>query len=146
MYKDLLPFLEENNFNKKTDEKEIFDFVEKIPNSLINSIKENIKSFKLEIKLILPKIIKTNNDINFSYINDFDSIFLSSGLFIYFCYIHSLSSEENYSFRRVAKIFFIKEKVLIIFEHEKETYGQIGNINNSAEENIFDIDYLISVK
>ena len=146
MYKNLLPFIEKNNFDKRTDEKEIFDFVEKIPNGLINSIKENVKSFKFEIKFILPKIIKTKNDINFSYIKDFDSIFLSGGLFINFCNIHSLSSEDSKIFRHIIKIFFIKEKLLIMFEHEKEANGQIGNINNSNEQNIFDIDYLISVK
>ena len=111
IYKDLLPYLVENNFDKRTDEKEIFDFVKKIPNRLINSIKENVKSFKVEIKLFLPKVIKLNNNINFSYINDFDSILLSGGLFIDFCNIHSLSNENGKILRLIVKIFFIKEKL-----------------------------------
>ncbi len=46
----------------------------------------------------------------------------------------------------MAKIFFIKEKLLILFEYEKKIFGQIGNIKYTDGENIFDIDYLISIK
>ena len=146
LYKNLLPFLEYNNFNKRTSDIEIFDFVETIPTDLIKSIEENLKSFKLELKLISPKIIKRNIDINFSYVEELDSFFLNGNLFINFCSIHSLSSEENKMIRNIIKIIFFKEKLLILFQHDKNIFGQIGNINNSNEENIFDIDYLISIK
>ena len=144
---DLIVFLEGCNVSyKKIDEKQIFDLVRDIPSTKINSIKENIKSFKFEIKSIVPEIITTNNNINFAYTNNFDNIFLNGGLLINFWNINSLSKEESLNLRRVTKFFFIKDKILILFEHEMNSFGQIGNINKSDNEISFDIDYLISVK
>ena len=142
LFKDIMPFIK----GDKKGDKEIFDLIETIPNGLINSIKENLKSFKLEVKPILPKEIALNTNTNFEYINDFDKIFLSGGLYINFCNINSLTKEENENLRNIVKFFFIKEKILILFGNDKKVFGEIGNLNNSNEENIIDIDYLISVK
>ena len=89
LYKNLIPFIKGTNFNKLISDSDIFDFIKTIPNNLINSIQENIKSFKLEINLISPKAFTTNNNTNFAYINDLDRIFLNGNLFINFCNIHS---------------------------------------------------------
>ena len=145
-YNNLVIFLEGFKFDKKYEDKEIFDIVGNIPNNIINSIKENINSFKLEIKLISPKIISIDNNINFEYINDFDNCLLSGGLYINFCNINFLSKEESEKLRNFVKVFFIKEKLLILFLHKSIAFGQIGDINNSNKKNVFDIDYLFSVK
>ena len=100
----------------------------------------------MELKSISKKLIKSNNDINFSYIEDFDSIFLNGSLLINFFKFHSLSSEEGNKLIKMAKIFFSKEKLLILFWYEKKIFGQIGKISNTDGDNIFDIDYLISIK
>ena len=147
LYKNLIPFIKGTNFNKLISDSDIFDFIKTIPNNLINSIQENIKSFKLEINLISPKAFTTNNNTNFAYINDLDRIFLNGNLFINFCNIHSYSGERNKILRNIAKFCFVKEKLLILFMHKNEVFGQIGNINNSNDDdNMIDIDYLISVK
>ena len=145
-YNNLVIFLEGFKFDKKYEDKEIFDIVGNIPNNIINSIKENINSFKLEIKLISPKIISIDNNINFEYINDFDNCLLNGGLYINFCNINFLSKEESEKLRNFVKVFFIKEKLLILFLHKSIAFGQIGDINNSNKKNVFDIDYLFSVK
>ena len=142
-YKILKQLMKNNNFDiKDNNEKQIFDFIEKIPDSIVNLIKQNINSFKLDSKLIPTKIVKKNNDIDFAYLYDFDLLFLEGGTFINFLKINEMKKE----LRKIIKLFFIKEKILIIFEHENKCFGQIGNINNSDEENEFVIDYLIYVK
>ena len=145
-YNNLVIFLEGFKFDKKYEDKEIFDIIGNIPNNIINSIKENINFFKLEIKLISPKIISIDNNINFEYINDFDNCLLNGGLYINFCNINFLSKEESEKLRNFVKVFFIKEKLLILFLHKSIAFGQIGDINNSNKKNVFDIDYLFSVK
>ena len=144
-YNNLLLFLQNTNFNIKNNDKEIFDFVANCPEHFINSIKEKIDSFKFEIKSISPSKLLTNNNLKFAYFNAFDEIFLSGGLYINLCNIHSLSQEKK-NLRKTVKFFFINEKLLILFLHEENSFGQIGNINESKDKNIFDIDYLISVK
>ena len=133
-YNNLLLFLQNTNFNIKNNDKEIFDFVANCPEHFINSIKEKIDSFKFEIKSISPSKLLTNNNLKFAYFNAFDEIFLSGGLYINLCNIHSLSQEN---LRRTVKFFFINEKLLILFLHEENSFGQIGNINESENKNIF---------
>ena len=148
-YKIFEQLIQNYNFDKKENEKQIYEFIEKkIPNTYINSIKENINSFKLDLKLISTKIVKKNNDIDFAYLCDFDSLFLEGGTFINFSKINEIKKEgiEIKEMRTIVKLFFIKEKILIIFEYKEKSYGQIGNIDNSDDENEFFIDYLISVK
>ena len=140
-YKILMQLMKNNNFVTKENEKHIFDFIEKIPDSCVNSIKQNINSFKLDLKAIPAKIVK-NNGIDFAYLYDYDLLFLEGGTFIKFCKINEMNKE----LKKIIKLFFIKEKILFIFEHENKSYGQIGNIHNTDDEKEFVIDYLISVK
>ena len=145
-YKIFKQLIKNSNIYKKENEKQICEFIEnKIPDSYINSIKKNVNSFKLDLKLISTKIVKQNNTIDFAYLSDFDVLFLEGGSFINFYKINEINKDEN-AMKKLVKIFFIKEKILIIFDHEKKTFGQIGTINNSDEQNEFLIDYLISVK
>ena len=95
----------------------------------------------MDIKAISTKKVKKYNDIDFAYLYDFDLLFLEGGCFINFCKINEINKELR-EMKKIVKLFFIKEKILIIFEHDKKTFGQIG----SDIHNEFVIDYLISVK
>jgi len=66
------------------------------------------------------------------------------GTIINFSHINSIPKE---SFIRI-KIFFIKDKILILFKNNEQNqiYGQIGILNNSENYYSFDIDYLFSFK
>ena len=144
-YNELLKYFD--NDNHKKDNEEIFDSIQKIPENIINSIKENMKSFKLEMDEISPLMMKIDNNIDFSYFNAFDNILLSGGILVKFCNIHELSQKESETLRkRSAKLCFIKEKILIIFQNDNKSYGQIGNMKESDEQIDFEIDYLISIK
>ena len=66
------------------------------------------------------------------------------GTIINFSLINSIPKE---SFIRI-KIFFIKDKILILFKNNEQNqiYGQIGILNNSENYYSFDIEYLFSFK
>ena len=81
-YKILMELMKNNNFDKRDNEKQIFDFIKKIPDSCVNSIKQNINSFKLDSKSIPAKIVKNNDGIDFAYLYDYDLLFLEGGTFI----------------------------------------------------------------
>ena len=101
------------------------------------------RSFYKELKLsqkgnkeIFKDIINLNKDV-FDAFESYSKIYSS---------IIKLDRNDNSDFNNII-YYFIKEKLLIIFEHENRIFGQMGNINNNSnEENIFDIDYLISIK
>ena len=136
-----------NYFNNNTkEENEIFNSIQNIPGNLINSIKVNMKSFKIDLDLMSPILTKIDNSIDFLYINFSENIFIKGNLLLNFTILHRISKQVSGILKKAFKLFFIKEKILIIFENNKQTYGQIGNVKILNEEIEFVIDYLISVK
>ena len=147
-YKSFKKIVKNSNINtiNKNNEKEIYEFIENLSETYINSIKERISHLTTNIfekeKFDLTEI-KTKENISFNYIKYFDNMILD-GTIINFSHINQIPKE---SFIRV-KIFFIKDKILIFFRNDEQNkiYGQIGILNNSENYYSFDIDYLFSFK
>ena len=146
-YEVLLKIFEVNKLPNKNNEKEIYEFIETISDSYITSIKEKIfqsDSIKFEKENFNLTEIKSDENISFNYIKEFDNT-LFDGTVINFSKFNSLP-KDTFFFR--VKIFFIKEKLLIIFRtvDKKKIYAQIGTIIESNNQYIFNIDYLIAFK
>ena len=147
-YKSFQKIVKNSNINtiNKNNEKEIYEFIENLSETYINSIKERISHLTTNIfekeKFDLTEI-KTKENISFNYIKYFDNMILD-GTIINFGHINPIPKE---SFIRV-KIFFIKDKILIFFRNDEQNkiYGQIGILNNSENYYSFDIEYLFSFK
>ena len=147
-YKSFQKIVKNSNINtiNKNNEKEIYEFIENLSETYINSIKERISHLTTNIfekeKFDLTEI-KTKENISFNYIKYFDNMILD-GTIINFSLINSIPKE---SFIRI-KIFFIKDKILILFKNNEQNqiYGQIGILNNSENYYSFDIEYLFSFK
>ena len=147
-YKSFKKIVKNSNINtiNKNNEKEIYEFIENLSETYINSIKERISHLTTNIfekeKFDLTEI-KTEENISFNYIKYFDNMILD-GTIINFSHINPIPKE---SFIRV-KIFFIKDKILIFFRNDEQNkiYGQIGILNNSENYYSFDIEYLFSFK
>ena len=147
-YKSFEKIVKNSNINtiNKNNEKEIYEFIENLSETYINSIKERISHLTTNIfekeKFDLTEI-KTKENISFNYIKYFDNMILD-GTIINFSLINSIPKE---SFIRI-KIFFIKDKILILFKNNEQNqiYGQIGILNNSENYYSFDIEYLFSFK
>ena len=133
-----------SNLNNEINEneKEIFNFIENIQPDFISPIKTKIIKFefnKIE-KASHPFEIIVEKNISFDYLIEFDKILFDGYLIVNFCRLNSIPKE---SFIRI-KIFFIKEKIIIIFINEqKRIFGQFGEIKESENKYIFEIDYLI---
>ena len=134
-----------SQFNKN-NEKEIYEFIEKISDSYISSIKEKIliiNPIKFQKENFNLTEIKSDENISFDYIKEFDKT-LFDGTIINFSKFNSLPKESLFRI----KIFFIKEKLLIIFRNNEQNniYAQIGMMKESEKHYIFNIDYLIAFK
>ena len=143
-YDNLQQIVKGSNLNNENNE-EIFNFIENIEPNFINSIKGKIfKLNSIEFKKASNFLeTKVEENINFKYFIELEKILFDGYLLINFCKLNSIGRD---SFLR-AKIFFIKEKILIIFNNEqKKNFGQIGEIKELENKYIFDIDYLIAFK
>ena len=145
-YEKLESIIKENKF----DNKQINDFIENIPEFYTNSLKEKlvdkVNLFPLDENNIEIKEIKSNEDIIFNYIQEFDKIILDGYSIINFCKINEIVDNRKIIIR--VGLFFIKDKVLIIFKNEEKNkvYGQLGMISELNNNYIFLVDYLISIK
>ena len=116
-YKSFQKIVKNSNINtiNKNNEKEIYEFIENLSETYINSIKERISHLTTNIfekeKFDLTEI-KTKENISFNYIKYFDNMILDDTI-INFSHINPIPKE---SFIRV-KIFFIKDKILIFFRN-----------------------------
>ena len=109
-YKVLWKIFGNSKLTNKKNEKEIYEFIEKISDSYISSIKEKIiklDSIKFEKENFNLTEIKSNQNIDFGYIKEFDKT-LFDGTVVKFNIFNSIP--KDYLFR--VKIIFIKEKLL----------------------------------
>ena len=149
-YEKLESIIKERIQNNKMDDKQINDFIENIPEFYTNSLKEKlvdkVNLFPLDENNIEIKEIKSNEDIIFNYIQEFDKIILDGYSIINFCKINEIVDNRKIIIR--VGLFFIKDKVLIIFKNKEKNkvYGQLGMINELNNNYIFLVDYLISIK
>ena len=143
-YKQLKNLIKKSNLRIKNDEKQLFEFIESLSNDYIDSIKEKINIIKFNTNNIIANISTKKNDITFEYIDDFDNMFFDGASFISFIKFHNL----NKALATIVRIFFIKEKILMLFENKisKKIYGQLGTIIDLEKDESFNIEYLIAIK
>ena len=150
-YENLQQIFEGSNLINKKDDRQIYEFIETIPDSYNNLVKENIVNLgSIKFDNINNKLneIKIDENVTFNYIEEFDKIIFEGGSIVNFCKFNSIQKKE---FIRT-KICFIKEKILMIFnknenENEKNIkYAQIGELKELENNYIFSIDYLIGTK
>ena len=150
-YDKFQSFLKKNNLIDKGDGKQINDFIEKIPDSYINSIKEKINNtsniFDFKQCNIVTEEIKMNENILFNYIKDFDNLILEVKPSINFFKLNAFPKESN-SATKVIKIRNIKDKIIFIFriQESNKIFCQIGKIIKLENSFSFNANYLILIK
>ena len=145
-YENLQKIFKTSNLTNKNNEKQIFEFIENISVTYISSIKEKIftSSIKFEKNNIDITKIKSKENISFEYIKDFDKMLFDGNTVINF---NNHNSVPKGVFLKV-KLFFINEKILILFKdiEQNQIFGQIGNMKDLENNYCFDVDYLIAIK
>ena len=145
-YENLQQIFKTSNLTNKNNEKQIFEFIDNISVTYISSIKEKIftRAIKFEKNNIDIEKVKSNENISFEYIKDFDKMFFDGNTVINF---NNYNLVPKGAFLKV-KLFFINEKILILFKdmEQNKIFGQIGKVNEFENNYSFDVDYLIAIK